>query len=508
VDVLAQIEAAAGPSPITSEWDQFVEKVREEAFVHQLAPTTPLVKIGDFDALDEIGRGGFGIVFKALDPKLDRLVALKVCLTESPRAVQGLVDEAKAIAKLSHANIVPVYALGHYGKRVFFAMQYIDGENAAEFGKRKDRPTWQRIVKVYCGAARGLAAAHKQDIVHGDVKPSNILVGWDDFPRVADFGLARTVIKHSPESEHDELRHRAGTLPYMAPETLRGQLGDARADQWSLCVSIYQTIVGELPFWGETTAKLLDAIQHDGVQLDDPKIPEALRAVLRRGLSIDPSERFPDMDALADALDRLLLPTSAPPPPDEPELDGDKPAVDPETPALTPVGGSGPARENSVRRGTFGVALLLVGVAVGWTWRPSVEVREATEPEPILPTSPCAVGEDSGSSVEIDPVVLDVCEQIRNGELDDADDAWDREYDKRRKTTAADKLAADTMIIARTFFDQAEVITRSEQFRHDGRTLTATEQQALARKAADNATIWLEVALNPPPELGGTGASD
>jgi hypothetical protein len=106
------------------------------------------------------------------------------------------------------------------------------------------------------------------------------------------------------------------------------------------------------------------------------------------------------------------------------------------------------------------------------------------------------MGEDIGVSVEIDPVVVDVCEQIRNGELRAATVAWDHEFNRRR-TSNKDDLAADTMIVARTFFDQAEVITRSEQFQHGGRTLTATEQQALARKAAGYATLWLEHSLKP-----------
>jgi serine/threonine protein kinase len=485
--------------------------VNRRAIQHALNPERPLLKIGRFDALVCIGRGGFGIVFKARDPRLDRWVALKLCLTSSPRAIEGLMDEARVLAGLKHPNIVMVYEPGDHDGAPFFAMEYIEGENAQQFGKRDPRPTWQQSVDVFRGVARGLVAAHgaKPKIVHGDIKPSNVLLDLDDVAHIADFGLGRRVIEDAEESEQEGLRRRAGTLHYMAPEVLRGQHGDALSDQWSFCVSLCHILNGVVPFRGDTSDEILDEIEHTEVQFEDPSIPQELIAVLRKGLSRDPSMRFPDMKALLAELDRIRQSPPSSSPPDEPERteephesssppDEPKPerADDRETPELTPVGGGGPAVESKARRGTYAVALLLVGAAVGWMGRPSVEVREATaEPEPVLPISPCALDEDTGSSVAIDSVLLDVCQQIRNSELDDADRAWTREYLKRRSATP-DELAADTMIVARTFFDQAEVITRSEQFQHDGRTLTAIEQQALARKAAGHSTLWLEHSLN------------
>ena len=181
------------------------------------------------------------------------------------------MDEAKALARLAHPNIVTIHELGRHDGGVFFAMQYLAGKNAGILGERSPRPTWQEVVDVYRGVARGLVAAHAANIVHGDIKPSNILLDTDDFPRIADFGLAQRVIEDAAESEQEGLRHRAGTLYYMAPEVLRGGPNDALADQWSFCVSLCQTLTGgELPFYGGTSAELLDDIEHtDALELMD-----------------------------------------------------------------------------------------------------------------------------------------------------------------------------------------------------------------------------------------------
>jgi serine/threonine protein kinase len=359
-------------------WDELATRVRVRGALHLHDPATfPRIKIGRFDAQVKIGRGGFGIVFKAFDPKLKRWVALKLCLTRSEAAIEELMNEARVLAELNHPNIVSVLEPGEYEGSAFFAMPYIDGQNAREFAKRTPRPTWREVLDVFIGVASGLAAAHgaRPPIVHGDVKPSNILLDLDDFARIADFGLGRRMIEDADESEQEGLRHRAGTLYYMAPEVLRGEDGDALSDQWSFCISLKQTLDGGvLPFIGDSSAEMLEDIGHTEVQFEDPSIPKEILAVLRIGLSEDPRDRFPDMKTLRAELVRLRQSPldeseldEAPPRddtgPDEPpphETTPDKPPPDappsplgewvPDQPELTPVGG-GPEPSKAIDNG-------------------------------------------------------------------------------------------------------------------------------------------------------------
>jgi serine/threonine protein kinase len=526
------------PRPSPGDWNELMNRVAEETWVKAFDPSNPLVKIGRFDAIAVIGEGGFGIVFKAHDPDLDRLVALKLCRTRSKRAIDALIHEAKVLAKLAHPNIVTIFEPGHHDGAVFFAMQHI-GENAERFAKRNPPPTWREIVDVYLGAGRGLAAAHAHPdrIVHGDVKPSNILVDSDGFSRIADFGLARRVIEDAEASEREGLRRRAGTLYYMAPEALCGEPCDARSDQFSFFVALCQTLSGgKLPFYGKTSSEVLEAMERtDVLQFLGPSVPVELKAVIRIGLSLDSCDRFPDMETALAELEGVLqmAPPSSPlgdePEHDEPESEGpDEPermhepeslgepvlmlgepeglvgesqAVEPvlvlepelmppiEGPELTPLGG-GPAPSHA-KRGTRVLSaslVLTVGLMLGWLGRARVEGPRPSEPvrEPVpLPSSPCALGEQ-GVSTDIDPVVLAVCTYIRRGQIDDADKTWKSVYlarwdvieslsavptldpaasatlDPAASATldpaeAADKLAADTMVIVQTFQEWAKL---------------------------------------------------
>jgi serine/threonine protein kinase len=404
----------------SGEWAKLRAQVLEASVFQTIG--WPLVKIGRFDALVCIGEGGFGTVFKARDPKLGRLVALKLCRTRSKDVVNGIMNEAMALAQLEHANIVTIFELGEHDGAVFFAMRYLAGKNAERFAERDPPPTCEEVLKVYRHVARGLAAAHAKKYVHGDIKPSNILLDTDDFAYIADFGLARRMIDDADESEREELRRRGGTMYYMAPEVLAGGSGDARSDQFSFFVALYQTLTGgKLPFYGKTSGEILDAIKHTDIRdLIDPSWPVALQVVLRIGLSLDPDERFPDMATVEAEIDRLLQPPppSSPPrdepepdepesdepesPPDEPDepermhapdsldepalmlgeaevlvveppplepdlLLGESPAVEPEPMTL------GPAR---AKRGTYAASLLLVGtvcLTLGWLGRGRVE---------------------------------------------------------------------------------------------------------------------------------------
>jgi tetratricopeptide (TPR) repeat protein/predicted Ser/Thr protein kinase len=266
--------------------------------------------IGRYVVLDPLGAGSMGVVLSAIDPALDRKVALKlVKATGEPEDRQRLLREGQAMARLAHPNVVTVYEVGEYDNRVFLAMEYIRGGTLTTWLAAAKR-TWREIVDAFVAAGRGLAAAHRAGIVHRDFKPANVLVGEDGRPRVADFGLATSpegagVSTRFVTPDPEDLAMTAtgaimGTPAYMPPEQHQGNSLDARVDQFAFCVAVYHALYGELPFDGtdhETYAKHVLA----GKLREAPRrtdVPVRLRKVLVRGLAVDPDARFPSMDAL------------------------------------------------------------------------------------------------------------------------------------------------------------------------------------------------------------------
>jgi tetratricopeptide (TPR) repeat protein len=262
-----------------------------------------------------------GQVYAAFDPQLDRKVALKLLHPDQgdgARASERLLREAKALARLSHRNVVAVHDAGTFGGRVFVAMEFVDGLTLEDWlrERRRDR---HEIVAVFAGAARGLAAAHAAGLVHRDFKPANVMVGKDGAARVTDFGLARASAGEADDALPDGARAPAprdasltqtgellGTPLYMAPEQFRRAPTDARTDQFSFCVALYRALYGGPPF-GEGAADALVARVLAGRVEPPParsSVPASLRRVILRGLSVDPAARWPSMDALVAALER------------------------------------------------------------------------------------------------------------------------------------------------------------------------------------------------------------
>ena len=267
--------------------------------------------------LDRIGAGAMGLVYAAYDPKLDRRVALKLLHMRGPevgtRRAQRLLREAQAMAQLSHPNVVTVHDVGTADGRVFLAMEYIEGQTLTNW--LAEQPSWPQVLDVFVAAGRGLAAAHAKGLVHRDFKPDNVMLDEDDRVRVMDFGLARARDDASadepPSRPGVELSTQVtrtgalmGTPAYMAPEQHLGLALDARSDQFSFCVALYEGLYGVRPFSGESPAALGMAVTRG--MLDDPPpgrtIPKWLRRVVLRGLRPSPDERFADMPQLLQAL--------------------------------------------------------------------------------------------------------------------------------------------------------------------------------------------------------------
>src|SRR5882724_9541083 len=246
-------------------------------------------RIGRYVLLDLVGRGGMGEVYSAYDPALDRRVALKLLHRDTqgnPRQAQRLLREAKAIARLPHANVVAVYDAGTTDDRVFVAMEFVDGQTVAEWMRAAPgRATWRQVLEVFQAAGHGLAAAHAGGIIHRDFKPQNLMIDKDGGVRVMDFGLARWSADDDrgespapgpapapapgpalavapalapgatdPTVEARLTRTGAlmGTPAYMSPEQIACEQVDARSDQFSYCVSLYEALYGERPFAGDS----------------------------------------------------------------------------------------------------------------------------------------------------------------------------------------------------------------------------------------------------------------
>jgi tetratricopeptide (TPR) repeat protein len=291
-----------------------------------LERTPPLEKgsaAGRYLILNLVGRGGMGEVYAAYDPKLDRRVALKL-LNEraaSPVSAERLLREAKATARLSHPSVVAIYDAGEIGDRVFLAMEFVEGVTLADWLAQAPRG-WREIRNVFVVAGQGLAAAHDAGLVHRDFKPQNVMIGNDGSTRVADFGLARLVQEDlgsatgadavtvgglSPQSSATLTKTGTllGTPAYMAPEQFQLRPADARSDQFSFCVALYEALYGTRP----PLAHLAEGSGPSASSLDPRKQPRGggtplwLRQVVMRGLSVDPAARWGSMQDLTRRLE-------------------------------------------------------------------------------------------------------------------------------------------------------------------------------------------------------------
>jgi hypothetical protein len=263
-----------------------------------------------------------GVVYRAHDEQLDREVALKL-LRVGEDGTEGrsrMLREAKAAAKIRHANVVTVYDAGEAFGRVFIAMELIDGVTLKAFFRGKQRG-WRAVVEVMLGAGEGLAAAHTAGLVHRDFKPDNVLVEAGGRVRVLDFGLARPAIdvdgptmrSGAPAIASDappvlrtltQTGTLVGTPAYMAPEQHLARGVDARTDQFAFCVTCFECLYGQRPFAGDTQAELTMNVVEGRLQAPREKgdAPAEILAALQRGMSVHPAERWP---ALADLLAEL-----------------------------------------------------------------------------------------------------------------------------------------------------------------------------------------------------------
>jgi tetratricopeptide (TPR) repeat protein len=298
-------------------------------------------RLGRYVVLDKLGEGGMGVVFTAYDPDIDRKLAIKLLhASASPAAQERLRRECQAMGQLSHPNVVQVFDVGEFQKRVYVAMDYVPGSNLRDWLDTEH--DWHEVLEVFIAAGRGLAHAHAHDIVHRDFKPDNVIVSEVDGERtvkVLDFGLAKSVegetpsIAADPELELATIEERPqtaardsrllsrgdnsrlsaeltrlgaimGTPAYMSPEQHRGAPTNAASDQFSFCVALYEGLWGRRPYEGTTLKSLAFAVV-SGKRQPPPshsKVPAWVWPIVSRGLEVAPERRWPSMNALLAAL--------------------------------------------------------------------------------------------------------------------------------------------------------------------------------------------------------------
>lgn len=266
-------------------------------------------RVGRFLILQRVGEGGMGVVYSAYDEQLDRKIAIKLVRPDAQlgRRHTRVLREAQAMARLSHPNVAQVYEVGEFEGQIFLAMEFINGITLKEWLADEERD-WKEILRIFIEAGRGLEAAHAEGLVHRDFKPGNVIIDRNGRPRVLDFGLAYVPSKDD-EVETVTTQSRGilntpltvvgtllGTPAYMSPEQHSCKPTDARSDQFSFCIALYEGLYGTRPYDGKTLPILAFQVK-TGIYTEpsDLRIPRSIWPILKRGLDPDSDKRWPKM---------------------------------------------------------------------------------------------------------------------------------------------------------------------------------------------------------------------
>jgi eukaryotic-like serine/threonine-protein kinase len=254
---------------------------------------------GRYQLQSRLGQGGMGVVYRAFDTVLERVVALKLVLTPEgldPEMRERFFREARAAGHLSHKNIVTIYDLGEHEGKPYLAMEFLDGEDLQRRLARPERMSLSHKLRLAIEICEGVEFAHSHGIIHRDIKPANIYITPNGGAKILDFGLARLMTSQLTASNM-----LMGTLNYMAPEQVRGERADQRSDVFSVGVVLYELFGGRKAFEGDSVASTLFKILQEAPEplwKIDAGLPRELAVIVERTLAKLPDERYPDMSSL------------------------------------------------------------------------------------------------------------------------------------------------------------------------------------------------------------------
>ena len=271
-------------------------------------------KIGRYEIIEELGRGAMGAVYRAKDPAMDRIVALKTIISaalasdESGEFRERFFREARAAGALTHPGIVPVFDAGEHDGQPFLVMEYVDGWTLANVNDRGERLDLNRMCEIGQKIAEALGYAHQRGVVHRDIKPANILLTSRETygverPKITDFGIAKLT-----ESEATMTGKMLGTPAFMPPEQFTGAQVDGRADIFSLGVVLYWLATGEQPFPGEGLTTVLYKVVHTEPippRKLNPALPAKFESIILKCMEKDPAARYQTGEELAHELGEL-----------------------------------------------------------------------------------------------------------------------------------------------------------------------------------------------------------
>ncbi len=275
-------------------------------------------QIGRYEVIRELGRGAMGVVFEARDPRIGRTVAVKTIRldalgipSEAEWLQERLFREARAAGALSHAGIVVVYDMGRHENLAFIAMERVDGPTLEQVLATGGLPSRGESINILRQTAAALDYAHQNGVVHRDIKPANLMLHKGVTLKITDFGIA----KITSTQQLTRTGMVMGTPSYMSPEQISAQPVDGRADQFSLAVIAFELLAGRRPFQADTLAGLVHQIVYEerpSARALRPDLPEAVDAVLKRGLARDAKDRYPSCSAYVIALEDGLAQSTAP----------------------------------------------------------------------------------------------------------------------------------------------------------------------------------------------------
>jgi serine/threonine-protein kinase len=367
---------------------------------------------GRYQLHEQLGQGGMGVVYRAHDTVLERVVALKLVAAsyvDDPEMRERFFREARAAAHLTHKNIVTVYDLGEHDGRPYLAMEYLAGEDLQRRLARPEKMPFSRRLEVALEICDGVEHAHAHGIIHRDLKPANIYLAENGGVKILDFGLARPV---ASQLTHSNML--MGTINYMAPEQVRAERADQRSDIFSLGVVLYELFGGQKAFEGDSVAstlyKILEDVPEPLPDLDS-ELPAALWKVVERALAKSREDRYQQVSALRGDLQELVhpvsisvVPSSASWPAAAPTIALDASVRPPSTPppsihppsiAAAPASvASTPAASAPGRTGMFAAAAVVIIAVAGATWyvahrnaAPPAEPPQAAESTSSIPAS-------------------------------------------------------------------------------------------------------------------------